>query len=411
VTMPQDPIVVVGGGQAAVEVIAAVRHAGWEGPLVLIGEEPHLPYQRPPLSKGLLLGETLPDTLRLRPESFYASRSVELALGTAVASLDARERAVVTADGRSIRFQGLALTTGGRVRRLPVPGAALDGVCYLRTLDDALTLKEQLDGATEVVVVGGGFIGLEVAAVARKRGKAVTVIEAMGRLMARPAAPALAAFYLEAHRRRGVRVLLDAAVTGMVGEQSRVRGVRLADGTTIPADLVLVGIGLVANDDLARMAGLEPAAGIPVDALARTALPWLAAAGDCAVHTEPWSGGPARLESVQNAVDQGRTAGTTLTGGALPYRAVPWFWSDQFDLKLQMTGTWAGYDRVVTRGDPVSDAFSLCWFRAGRMIGVDSVNRPADHLPARRLLAAGVHVTPEQAADAGTPFKSLLPAG
>lgn len=409
--MLQDPIVVVGGGQAAVEVIASVRHAGWEGPLVLIGEEPHLPYQRPPLSKGLLLGDTLPDTLRLRPESFYAGRSVELVLGTAVASLDARERAVVTADGRRVRFSGLALTTGGRVRRLPVPGAALDGVCYLRTLDDALALKGHLDEATEVVVVGGGFIGLEVAAVARKRGKAVTVVEAMGRLMARAAAPALAAFYLEAHRRRGVRVLLDAAVTGMVGEQGRVRGVRLADGTTIPADLVPIGIGLVANDDLAHLAGIEPALGIPVDALARTAEPWLVAAGDCAVHIEPWSGGPARLESVQNAVDQGRTAGTSLAGGLLPYRAVPWFWSDQFDLKLQMTGTWAGHDRIVTRGDPASDAFSLCWFRAGQMIGVDSVNRPADHLPARRLLAAGVPVTPEQAADAATPFKNLLPAG
>jgi 3-phenylpropionate/trans-cinnamate dioxygenase ferredoxin reductase subunit len=373
-------VVIVGAGQAGFQTAASLRLEGYSEPITLIGDEPHLPYQRPPLSKGVLAGTQAVESLPFRPERFYEDHSIELMLSQRAVSIDREARRVGLASRMSVEYDHLVLATGARVRKLPVPG-----VLYLRDRDDALELKARLEPAGTVAIVGGGFIGLEVAAVARAIGKPVTLVEAQDRLMARCVAPVVSEFFREVHADQGVTVILNS--------------------TEIPrADLIVAGIGVIANVELAHAAGLTVRNGIVVDAFLKTADSNIFAIGDCA---EAANG--MRLESVQNAADQARSVATQIIRGPTAYRAVPWFWTDQFDIKLQMAGISSPRHKVVLRGAVESRKFSVFYFDgADRLAAVDSVNRPGDHIVARKMLAARTVLTAEQAADEAVDLKVLL---
>lgn len=401
-------VVIVGGGQAGFQVAASLRAGGFTDPIHLISAETHPPYQRPPLSKGLLLGKMERSRLLFRQPAFYEAQAIELMLGETVTALDREARAVATAGGRTLPYDVLVLATGTRVRPLAVPGTELEGVIYLRTLEDSEALAEAIQAAERVMVIGGGFIGLEVAAAARMLGRPVTVLEAADRLMGRAVAPIVSDFYAGLHRQRGVELVLNARIMALVGTAGRVAAVRMADGSTHPADLVVIGIGVLPNVELARAAGLPCEDGILVDALGRTADACIYGAGECTSHPSRFADGRVRLESVQNAVDQAKTVAAAILGGSEPYDEVPWFWSDQYEVKLQMAGISRGHDRAVLRGDLEGGRFSVCYFRDGRLIAVDSVNRPGEHLVARKLLAQDARVTPEQAADESFDLKQTI---
>jgi 3-phenylpropionate/trans-cinnamate dioxygenase ferredoxin reductase subunit len=416
--MPEPGTLIVGASQAGLQLAVSLRERGDTAPITLIGAEVHPPYQRPPLSKEFLAGTAEPDSLAFRTPAFYPGADLELVCGERVTSLALRGRGstpspgVATTDkGRRLPFERLALTVGARPRRLAVPGADLAGVCYLRDLDDAVELRDRLAAATRLVVVGGGFIGLEAAAVARAQGKAVTVVEAAERLIPRAVAPVVSEFYRQAHERRGTTVLLAAAVAGFAGDDGRVSAVLLADGTQLPADLVVVGVGVVPRTELAEQIGLACDGGIVVDAHARTSAPGVVAAGDCTVLPHPLTGvGRVRLESVQNAVDQAKVAAATLSGHLEHTTYVPWFWSYQGNLKLQIAGLAAGYDDYVVRGEPDTERFSVLYYRGSQLLAVDAVNNPADYLVVRKALTQGATIPRERAADASTPLKTLLVA-
>jgi 3-phenylpropionate/trans-cinnamate dioxygenase ferredoxin reductase subunit len=401
-------VVIVGAGQAGYQVAASLRAKKFDGTIVILGEEPALPYQRPPLSKGYIKGEVKESTLLLRPEDFYTANAIEVRRDCRVAALDRAARQAVFADGERVGYDSLVLATGGRVRTLPVPGAELAGVVYVRTLADAVALKPQVESAAHVVVIGGGFIGLECASVASVLGCKVVVLEAMDRLMARVVSPVLSDYYRDLHRGRGVDVRLGASVTEIVGAGGRITGVRCDDGSIVPADLVVVGIGIIANDDLAKAAGLACDRGIVVDARLRTADPDIYAIGDCATFPHPMTPGLVRLESVQNAIDQGKTVADAILGAAKPYAAVPWFWSDQYDVKLQVVGLTQHYDDTVTLGDVAAGRFSVLYFRDGALIGIDSVNMPSDHVAGRKLFAAGKRLTIDAARAPGFSLRAQV---
>jgi 3-phenylpropionate/trans-cinnamate dioxygenase ferredoxin reductase subunit len=410
---------VVGASQAGVQLASSLRELGDTAPITLLGAEAHPPYQRPPLSKEFLSSTSGHEALAFRTAAFYADNDIELVCGERVVDLTlspaeqpGRRGVARTVSGLELGFDRLALTVGARPRRLRVPGADLDGVLYLRDLDDALELRTRLAAASRVVVVGGGFIGLEAAAAARAQGKSVTVVEAADRLVGRAVAPVVSEFYLHAHQRRGTTVLLSAAVAGFTGTDGRVTGVQLADGTELPADLVMVGVGVVPRTELAEQIGLECDGGIVVDAYARTSEPSVVAAGDCTVLPHPLTGeGRVRLESVPSAVAQASVAAATLLGTLKETRTVPWFWSNQGDLRLQIAGLSTGFDRHVVRGDPDGEKFSVLYYRDGRLLAVDAVNNAADYLVVRKALTLGVSIPADQAADAATPLKKLLAAG
>jgi 3-phenylpropionate/trans-cinnamate dioxygenase ferredoxin reductase subunit len=404
-------LVIVGGCHAGVQAAATAREAGYAEPITLITDDPDPPYQRPPLSKGFLLGKVDRPALALRADAFYSDNRIELVLGTRVAVIDRAARKVVAADGRHFPFDRVILAAGARPRPLPLLGAELDGVLALRSLADAILLRESLHAAASVVVIGGGFIGLEVAAVLVQLGKPVTVLEMQDRVLARGASPVLSVYMAELHRRRGVRVVLGAGVARILGEKRRAVAVETADWTRHPADLIVVATGIQPNDELAAAAALPCRDGILVDALARTGDPAILAAGDCTRHPSPYAATPLRLESVQNALDQAKTAGALVAGVEKPYAAVPWFWSDQYETKLQIAGLQDGHDAHAIRGDIAEGRFSIFYFREGTVIAVDSLNRPADHMLARRLVAARARLTSEEAADPGFDPKSRLPQG
>jgi len=390
-----DPgVVIAGAGQGGFQVAASLRAGGYQGSITLIGDEPHLPYQRPPLSKEYLLGKQGIEKTDLRPRSFYEAQNIALMVGERAVEIDRGNQRVRLASGQSIPYSNLVLATGARVRRLA--DDLIDGALYLRSRDDAIEIKERLDDASSVAsvaIVGGGFIGLEVAAAARALGKRVTVVEMQPRLMARVVAPVISQFYCELHAEHGVEIRFGAQA--------------------IPeADMRVAGVGVIPNDELARDAGLTTANGIAVDAYLRTSDQNIYAIGDCAEHDNPYAGDRVRLESVQNAVDQAKCAAANIIANAAaqPYDAVPWFWTHQFDIMLQMAGLSAGCDQVVMRGDPGSRKFSVFYFKDGRFRAADSINRPADHMLARKLLAAKAPVTPEQAADVGFNLKDLVHA-
>jgi len=403
-----DNVVIVGGGQAGFQVAASLRQKKFDGAITILAEEPVLPYQRPPLSKEFLKGEVTEQQVLLRPEDFYAARDIAVRLGARVAAIDRPGRRVTLADGSDVSYDRLVLATGGRVRKLPVPGAELAGVAYLRTLADAVALKPRLAAAGNVVVIGGGFIGLECAAAAVTRGCRTTVLEVAERLMGRVVSPALSAYYRDLHARHGVDVRVNAAVTELHGIDGHVTEVRGAGGSHVAADLVIVGIGIVPNDDLAAAAGLLCDRGIVVDATLRTTDPAIYAIGDCAAFPHPMARGLVRLESVQNAVDQGKTVADAILGEARPYTAVPWFWSDQYDAHLQIVGICHGYDETVTLGDVGSGCFSVLYFRSGALIAIDSVNKGADHIAGRKLFSAGRVITPAQARAPGFELKAAV---
>ena len=404
-------VVIVGSGQAGFQVAASLRSDAFDGPITLIGDEAGLPYQRPPLSKGFLTGKQAIEGIALRPLAFYEKQRIELVPGERTIEIDRTGRWVTLASGRRVPYEKLVLAVGARNRILSVKGADLDGVLYLRTGSEAVAIKDRLVRAHDVVVVGGGFIGLELAAAASLLGKSVHVLEAQSRLMARVVSPVLSDFFRDLHRSHGVRISLGAEISEIAGREGKVRGVILSDGTVIPADLVLTGIGVTPNVELAREAGLAIANGIMVDERLRSEDESIYAIGDCADHPNPHAGSRVRIESVQNAIDHGKCVAAAIVGRAHDYQAVPWFWTDQFDISLQMVGLSGGYDRVVTRGEPESHKFSVFYFRQGRVAAIDSVNRPGDHLAGRKLLANGILLTPEQAADPSVDLKTLaIPA-
>lgn len=401
-------VVIVGGGQAGFQVASSLRTGGYAGPVHLISAESAPPYQRPPLSKGLLLRKMDAGRLPFRQLNFYATSGIDLVLGETVSAIDRTARTVTTANGHQFRYDALVLTTGTRVRPLPVPGAELDGVVYLRTLEDSERLRERLEACRQAVVIGGGFIGLEVAAAARMLAKPVTVLEAAERLMGRVVAPVISQFYAELHRGRGVEVELGARIERLEGEGGRVQAVVMADGRRYPADLVVVGIGVLPNAELAAAAGIACENGILVDEHGRTSDPRVFAAGDCANHPNRYARGRIRLESVQNAIDQARSVAAAILGQDEPYDAVPWFWSDQYEVKLQMAGLSLGHDAQVVRGDVASGRFSVFYFAGGRLIAIDSVNRAGDHMAGRKLLAGGVAIDIDQAADESFDLKLVV---
>jgi 3-phenylpropionate/trans-cinnamate dioxygenase ferredoxin reductase component len=407
------PYVIIGAGQAGLQIAESLRHEKYDGPLILLGAEAHAPYNRPPLSKQWLLERRNPGVLSIRGSEALQRRHIELRTDTTITAIDRAAQEVLCADGERIAYGGLALATGARLRMLAVPGAGLGGVHVLRTIDDALNIGASLDHCrargAPVIVIGGGFIGLELAATARKLGLEVTVLEGLSRLMSRVVAPIVSESAAQVHRAHGVRLVFDARVSELRGERGAVRAVRMADGQEYPAGCVLIGVGIDPNDTLASAAGLHCERGVVVDDLSRTSDPLIVAAGDCCARRRA-DGTLLRLESVQNAAEQGMSAAVSLLGRQRPFTASPWFWSDQYDIKLQMVGLSAGYDQVVTRGDTAKPAFSAFYYRAGRLVAVDSLNRIPDHMVARKLLDRGLSPAPEQAADLNFDFHSLLSA-
>ncbi|HEX4831983.1 MAG TPA: FAD-dependent oxidoreductase [Trebonia sp.] len=421
-TVTRAGTLIVGASQAGVQLAASLRDLGDSEPILLAGAEARPPYQRPPLSKAYLAGKATPESLELRAPGWYADKGIDLRLSTPIDSIELDRPGggagtATTREGEEIGFARLALTVGGRARRLRIPGAdpggpALDGVCYLRHLANADDLRRRLAGAARVVVIGGGFIGLEAAAAATSAGKDVTVVDVADRLLGRVVAPVVSEFYRAAHRRRGTRVLLRTTSTAIEpGPGGRVAGVRLGDGTLLPADLVLAGIGLEPRTELAGQLGLRLDHGIVVDELARTSNPAIVAAGDCTTLPHPLTGaGLMRIESVQNAIAQAQVAAASLLGRPSAGRAVPWFWSDQGDLKLQIAGLSDGYDQVVVRGEPASEQFSVLYYGAGALLAVNAVNAPRDYMVVRKVLAEGATIPAARAADASRPLKELMVA-
>ena len=407
--MATDSVVVAGAGQAGFDTAAALWSRGFRGRITLIGDDPDGPGRRPPLSKGYLAGTVLAEEIALRPPSFYTEQDIELMAGHRVASIDRERRTVRLESGLRLPYGTLVLATGCRPRTLPVPGASLAGVLTLRDLADAEDLRLRLTGpARRIVVVGAGFIGLEVAATARRLGHEVTVVEAQPRALSRALTPAMSERVVAEHRAAGVRVLLSREVTALYGDDSgRVQVMELDGGERIAAELVVVGIGVVPRAELALAVDLTVGDGIVVDERLRTDDPDIYALGDCARFPSPHAGRHIRLESVQNATDQARCVAATICGEPTPYTAVPWFWSEQYALRLQMAGLTAEHDETVTVGDVEGGRFSVFCFRDGRLVGVESLNRPADHAITRRLLAAGTDLSPGTVRQPGFDLKTF----
>lgn len=403
-------LIVVGASYAGIQAALSARDSGYSERITVVADDHVLPYQRPPLSKDFLLDKTKQENLILRDEAFFKLKQIGLMLETRVSEIDRRTRQIVL-DGRSKQnFDKLFIGTGSHARRLTIQGSDLDGVCYLRSIKDAIDLKERLRDASEIVVIGGGFIGLEVAASASKLGKKVTIIENASRLLERAVSPVVSQYLHDLHTQHGVDIRLNETVSAIEGQRHRAAFVTLRSGTRLRADLVLVGIGGVPSDQLARDAQLNCTDGIVVDAHGLTGDPDIYAAGDCANHYNAYAQDWLRLESVQNAQDQGKAAGLAIAGKSEPYDSVPRFWSDQYEAKLQIVGISRNYDRHAVRGSLEDGQFSIFYYRQAQLCAVDSVNRAGDQMAARRLIGSGISPSPEQAADLAFDFKSLLKA-
>jgi 3-phenylpropionate/trans-cinnamate dioxygenase ferredoxin reductase subunit len=399
-----ERIVIVGAGQAAAQAVASLRSEGFDGTLTLVGDEPTAPYQRPPLSKTYLAGTFERERLFLKPDAFYTEARCELILGVAAAAIDRAAKDVILADGRRLAYDKLLLATGSRVRRIKVPGAELSGIHYLRSIADVDALRPAFAPGKNLAIVGGGYIGLEVAAVARKYGLAVTVFEAMDRVMARAVSRPVSAFYESVHREAGVAFHLNTGVEAFEGE-GRLQAIR-AGGKIWPADAALVGIGVMPNCELAQGAGIACNDGIPVDPHCLAAAPDIFAAGDCTRHMGR-DGHLIRLESVQNAIDQAKHAALSMLGRPVPYREVPWFWSDQYDLKLQIAGLAWPEDKIVMRGDPAARKFAVFHLREGRLAAVEAVNAAPEYIVGRKLIGDAAIVAADRLADTAVPMKNI----
>ena len=405
--MMQGPVVIVGAGHAGFQVAASLRQHGFSEPVHLINDEGHLPYQRPPLSKAYLKGTGGPETLMFRPGKFYHDQTIALVQGRVVA-IDRTARKLQLASGDRLAYGHLVLATGARNRLIDIPNANLPDVRYLRILDDSEDLRSRLASKKRVVVIGAGFIGLEFAATARIKGLEVDVLELASRVMARAVTAEVSEYFQARHAAAGIRIHLGVQATAIQAEGDQVTGVSLSDGRHIPADLVVVGVGVLPNVELAANAGLPVASGIIVSEHLLTSDPHISAVGDCAFFASPRFGGSLRLESVQNATDHARCVAARLTGDDKPYDGHPWFWSDQGDDKLLIAGLTTGYDRVVLRGDPQQKAFSAFCYRGEQLVGIESVNRAGEHMFGRRLFAAGGSIAPEQAVDQNFDLKKAL---
>ena len=402
--MPER-IVIVGAGQSGAQAVATLRAEGFTGSIAMVGDEPFAPYQRPPLSKAYLMGTMERDRLFLKPDAFYTEAKCELILGVAATRIDRAAKTVTLSDGRELAYDKLLIATGSRVRKIRCPGADLPGIHYLRGIADVDGLRAVFEQGKKLAIVGGGYIGLEVAAVAAKRGIDVTVFEAMDRLMQRAVSVPVSDFYEKVHRDAGVKLLLKTGVEAFEGN-GKLESVR-AGGKSYPADVALVGIGIVPNDDLAKSAGLACDDGIVVDANSNvTGDPAIFAAGDCTKHLGR-EGIHLRLECVQNAIDQAKHAALVMAGKTNTYREVPWFWSDQYDLKLQIAGLARPTDKIVLRGDPAVRKFAVFHLRDGVVAAVEAVNAAPEYLVGRKLIADGARVAPERLADTTVPMKTI----
>ncbi len=398
--MRDDGVIIVGASHAGFQVAASLRQQGFDGSIALLSDEPLLPYQRPPLSKDYLSGKIGLDLLLMRPEAFYRDHHIDYLTGTRAVAIDRAAHTVQLASGEHLGYGHLVLATGARNRVPPLPGIDLDGVCYLRSHAETEDLRERLAAAENIVVIGAGFIGLEFAAVARAKDKPVHIIELTDRAMGRVLSVTGSHFFAKAHEATGVRFHFNESVARIVGQNGQVAAVELGSGATLPADLVLISIGVIPNGELAGDVGLAVANGIVVDEELLTADPLISAIGDCASFPNRHARGTmTRLEAVQNAADHARCIANRLTGAGHAYSALPWFWSEQGPLRLQIAGLTTGHDHTVVRGDLEAGAFSVFCYRDGELLGIELVNRPADHVQARRLLAGARHVSPDQAAD------------
>lgn len=402
-----ENVVIVGAGQAAVQAIDTLRRKGFGGRITLVGDEPRLPYQRPPLSKKYLAGLLEPDRLLLRPQRFYEQHAVETRLGRRAEEIARREQRLRLDDGSTLAYDALLLVTGSRPRSLDVSGADLEGVHTLRTIADVDRIRHVLSPGARLVIVGGGYIGLEVAATARELGLEVTVLEMAGQVMSRVTCPEVSTFYQREHAHQGVRIHCNTRVRAFASQSgsTRVRGVVTDDGQEHPADIVIVGVGVLPASELALAAGLACDNGVGVDEYCRTSDPAIYAAGDCANHPSPHYGRRLRLESVDNAFEQSTSAALNLLGHVTVHDKVPWFWSDQYALKLVIVGIALGHDSVVLRGNPASGTFSVCYLRGGELIAVDSINTPKDQMAARKLIAAHARPSPNRLADPAIALK------
>jgi 3-phenylpropionate/trans-cinnamate dioxygenase ferredoxin reductase subunit len=404
-------VVIVGGGHAGAQAAIALRQNGFTGTVTMIGRESEPPYERPPLSKEYFAREKTFERLYIRPPHFWGEKDVDLRLGVEVTKVDPASKVLTLSDGTSFTYGTLIWAAGGDPRRLTCKGADLAGVHAVRTRADCDQLMGEIDGGVKsIVVIGGGYIGLEAAAVLTKLGCKVTLLEALPRVLARVAGPELSAFYEKEHRDHGVDLRTGVAVDCLEGE-GRVTGVKLADGSVIPAEAVIVGIGIVPAVGPLIAAGAAGANGIDIDEYCRTSLPDIYAVGDCAAFACDFAGGTVmRVESVQNANDQATCVAKAICGEEKPYHAFPWFWSNQYDLRLQTAGLSVGYDATVTRGDPAARSFSVIYLKGGKVIALDCVNATKDYVQGRKLVEAGASPDPAQLANAEVPLKELLPA-
>ena len=417
--MDRYDVLIVGAGHGGAQAALALRQQKFEGTIGLLGDEPEPPYERPPLSKEYFSGEKTFERILIRPPAFWGERNIDLLLNRRVTAVDPDAHSVTTEDGATIGYGTLIWATGGSPRRLTCEGHDLAGVHAVRTRADADAMLAAIDRVQNVVVIGGGYIGLEAAAVLTKFGKKVTVLEALDRVLARVAGEPLSRFYEAEHRAHGVDVRLGARVEGMVGfqplddavEEARVTSVKMADGELIPAEMVIVGIGILPAVEPLLAAGAQGGNGVDVDAQCRTSLPDIYAIGDCAAHANPFAdGAKIRLESVQNANDQATTVAKAIMGQDATYHAVPWFWSNQYDLRLQTVGLSTGHDDLVVRGDPATRSFSVVYLKGGKVIALDCVNATKDYVQGRALVTGGIAAPRDRLADANEPLKALAAA-
>ena len=405
--MPQTCIV-IGASHAAAQLVISLRQNGWEGKIQVIGEEPYLPYQRPPLSKGFLSGDLDSGDLLIRKKALYDKTKVDFKLGVRVESINRSHKTVTTTAGEVLQYDKLAICTGSRVRTISLPGVQLEGIYYLRSINDVEQIKDDAHRRKKAIIVGGGYIGLETAASLKKQGLEVTVLEMAPRVLARVTAPELSEFYTRLHSDEGVNIKTGIAVSGFQGER-RVEKVICADGTELSTDLVVVGVGIIPNVELAESAGLEVENGIMVDEFSRTNDPDIVAAGDCANHYSALYDVRLRLESVPNAMEQAKSAASSICGKEKPYQSLPWFWSDQYDLKLQIAGLSQGYDQLVIRGDiEHSRSFVAFYLKQGRLIAADCVNRPQEFMLSKKIITEKRSIDTARLADDSFSLKKLL---
>jgi 3-phenylpropionate/trans-cinnamate dioxygenase ferredoxin reductase subunit len=401
-----NSVVIVGAGHAAGQVVATLKQKKFDGTICLIGEESYLPYQRPPLSKKYLAGELPPERLHFKADSFYDEPNIEVHLNTKVAHIDRAKKVIRSDTGEEFHYEHLVLSLGAHPRHLDLPGVELAGVHYLRTIRDVDAIREQIQPGCRLVIVGAGYIGLEVAAVAHQLGLDVTVVEMLERVMSRVVSEAVSDFYQKEHVAHGIKLLLSTGIKDFAGD-GHVHAVDLSDGTRIEADLVVIGIGVVPNTDLATDAGLQVGNGIVVDDRCRTSDSDIYAVGDCTFHPNDVLGYRVRLESVHNALEQAKTAAVNICGEEQKYMQVPWFWSDQYDLKLQIAGLSQNYDQTIIRGDPAERSFSCLYLNGGRLIAVDAINKPKDFMQSKKLIAEHAVIDASLLADSTVELKEM----